>query len=105
MRGESLRTEYLHDALIWAELAMAAFMAFFTFIILGLVVGPWLLVGWKAIWISPILLSLVPLILAILTYVKIMQPLKVNTVPSKRWASVLEILGYVFGLFVGGVLL
>ena len=105
MCGEGLRTEYLHDALIWAELAMAAFVGFFIFVILALVVGPWLLVGWKAIWIPPILLSSVPLILATLTYVKIMQPLKANSVPSRKWASILEVLGYVFGLFFGGILL
>jgi len=94
----------LHDALIWAELGVAAFAAFFTIIVLE-VIQVILFAGWNVIWISAILLSFVPLVLAILTYEKIMQPLMTNVVPSRRWASFLEIAGYVFGLFVGGVLL
>lgn len=109
-----MRPEFFKDALIWAELGMAAFAAFFTVMIiesisviiftssfsfrymLSVLVFPLL---------SFLLLSFVPLILAVLTYVKIIRPIRANTVPSKRWSSILEILGYVFGFLVGGILL
>jgi hypothetical protein len=69
--------------------------------------------GWKHVWTSGILVvwatgipfAFVPLVLAVLTYVKMMRPLKANVAPSKKWASALEILGYFFGLIACGYVL
>jgi hypothetical protein len=46
-----------------------------------------------------------PLLLSILTYWKIIVPLRKVKTPHRLWSIALSILGYVFGLFVGGVLL
>ena len=46
-----------------------------------------------------------PSILSVLTYWQVVVPLKNGNVPSRSWNLVLSVLGYVFGLFVGGVLL
>jgi membrane-associated protease RseP (regulator of RpoE activity) len=55
--------------------------------------------------IAGMLIALIPIIPAVLTYKKMVQPLSANVLPSKRWASTLEILGYFFGLIAGGYIL
>jgi len=55
--------------------------------------------------LSCLFFAIAPLIFAFLTYVKIVRPLKEGKVPSKFWNLVLAILGYFFGLVIGGILL
>ena len=79
----------------------------------AIAVVPTVVVGWIPGWDSAILrvliigmlVGLVPLVPAILTYKKMIQPLSANVLPSKKWASTLEILGYFFGLIAGGYIL
>jgi hypothetical protein len=46
-----------------------------------------------------------PPTLLVLTYWQIIIPLKKGNMPRKSWSIILSALGYVFGLFVGGILL
>jgi hypothetical protein len=49
--------------------------------------------------------AITPLILAFLTYMTVTKPLKEGKTPSRPWNLVLVVLGYLFGLIVGGILL
>jgi len=101
----------MRDALIYAQLGMYAFLGSFIVLLIGvfvlplfllkrlLIAEPFLMIG------GGILCTFPSLLLVWLTDQKLIRPLKMNQEPAKKLRTTLEILGYFFGLFVGGIML
>jgi len=101
----------LRDALIYAQLGMYAFLGSSIILAIGVFVLPLLLLK-RLLIAEPLLMigggticTFPSLLLAWLTRHKLITPLKTNQEPTKKSRTTLEILGYFFGLFVGGIML
>ena len=108
----------IHDTLIYVKVALGLFIL--TSIFVTLAFGTMLLIPYGPrppagdavrAHITPmdirssLFVATAPLVVSLLTYVKIAKPLKEGKMPSKPWNLALTILGYVFALVIGGVLL
>ncbi|MEM3828554.1 MAG: hypothetical protein QXP36_05010 [Conexivisphaerales archaeon] len=102
--------EWREDALIYAELGMGFYIVSFVMLFVGLVGFPlFFLRSNEFIRIIMAIIGIVcsspPLLLAWLTYDKIVKVLRENREPSTKWAKTLEWLGYFLGLFIAGLML
>jgi len=103
--------EWRRDALIYAELGMGFYITQFVLLFAGFIGFPLFILRSEELFIRiittmvSIFLSSPPLLLAWLTYDKIVKVLKENRDPSARWAKTLEWLGYFLGLFIAGLML
>jgi len=102
--------EWRRDALIYAELGMGFFIVSFVTLFVGLVGFPlFVLRSDEFIKIIMTMVGIIcsspPLLLAWLTYDKIVRVLRENRDPPTRWAKALEWLGYFLGLFIAGLML
>jgi len=100
----------MRDALIYAQLGMYAFLGSFIILAIGvfalplfllkrlLIAEPFVMIG------GGILCTFPSLLLVWLTNQKLIRPLRMNREPTKKMRTTLEILGYFFGLFVGGIM-
>jgi len=119
--GENMEN-HMHHALVLSKVACYLFVIDFIVVAIACVVqlmptyylkpdiptskliaeGPHLTSG----LLSLILIATIPPpTLSVLTYSQIIIPLKKGNAPHKSWSTILSALGYVFGLFVGGILL
>jgi len=102
--------EWRRDALIYAELGMGFYIVSFVMSLVGCISYPLFFkrnVGFYMIIIIIIgvLYSLPSLLLAWLTYSKMVKVLKKDRDPHPKWAKALEWLGYFLGLFIAGLML
>lgn len=102
--------EQRQDALLYAELDMGFYIVSFVMFLVSFVayhvffmrnVGFYIII----IVMVGVLCSLPPLLLAWLTYNKMVKILKEGRKPSTRWAKALEWMGYFLGLFIAGLML
>lgn len=105
-----MAVEWRRDVLIYAELGMGFYIVSFVMLFVGLVGFP-LFVSRSEEFIrimmamAGIVCSSPPLLLAWLTYNKIVRVLRENRDPPTKWAKTLEWLGYFLGLFIAGLML
>jgi hypothetical protein len=101
--------EWRRDALIYAELGMGFYIVSFVMSLVGCISYPLFFkrnVGFVIIIIIiGVLYSLPSLLLAWLTYNKMVKVLKKNRDPQPKWAKALEWLGYFLGIFIAGLML
>jgi TRAP-type C4-dicarboxylate transport system permease small subunit len=102
--------EWRRDALIYAKLGMGFYIVSCVISSIGLIGFP-LFFSKSDVFVRilmtiiGILCSTPPLLLAWLTYNKIVKVLRENHAPSTKWAKALEWLGYFLGLFIAGLML
>jgi len=102
--------EWRKDALIYAQLGMGFYIVSFVMLSVGFVGFPLFFLRSDAfiriiMTVIGIVCSSPPLLLAWLTYDKMVKVLMENRDPHTKWAKTLEWLGYFLGLFIAGLMI